>query len=407
VFAHPELATSTKIRILSLVARNLAELHMFNIVHADIKPANVLLGDEAAEVVHLADFGLSSILSADVVLAESSLRQTKLTNGTPLYCAPEMLVNPFDSTFNETVAKPSRKTDIYVFGLLCWQVLAQTAPFMGVRSAAALCAQVHSGTRPPLNLLPLDTPSEVVSLITACWAKDRSRRPTAETCAAILQTHNSLVNDIPYGSFLWHSDSGGGDERWAALRDFELAVCHYFNRQGVNMCSVGRAQDRILCLTPAVVATSRSGGMAVEIVVSSSTEGAGEGGDGYSSEGEGDFQLAARYTHVIVLGDASLEDPVLVRRLRRVRRSLKGSKVFVLQASEGSLALQGLRDLGIAPSRVVNVSFLVGMFASQADGGEEDDSGLRSQLLRETLNPLLNYTASRMAVVSVQRDSFC
>ena len=97
-----------------------------------------------------------------------------------------MLVNPFNESFDESVAKASRKTDMYAFALLAWRVLSLHEPFDTVRTEGALCAQVHQGIRPVLQLLPADTPAAVVNMISACWDKERSVRKLAVECVCTL-----------------------------------------------------------------------------------------------------------------------------------------------------------------------------------------------------------------------------
>jgi serine/threonine protein kinase len=63
--------------------------------------------------------------------------------GTPLYCAPEMLTNPYADEVNYQVAKPSRKTDMYAYGVLAWEVVTQKKPFADIGSEIILCAKVH------------------------------------------------------------------------------------------------------------------------------------------------------------------------------------------------------------------------------------------------------------------------
>jgi serine/threonine protein kinase len=71
------------------------------------------------------------------------LQLTAHARGTPLYSAPEMLINPYSETNLGEVAKPSRKTDIYAFAVLAWEVMTQKQPFEGVQSQTMLCAKVH------------------------------------------------------------------------------------------------------------------------------------------------------------------------------------------------------------------------------------------------------------------------
>jgi serine/threonine protein kinase len=133
-----------KLYILQEVALGLAELHQAGIVHGDIKPANILL-DSRTNVypkIRFADFGLSHIRDAFADLLSSttalSMQQTRDTRGTPVYCAPEMFANPYTDrqvagnvgadeggdpqwagAHLRMVAKPSRKTDMYVAVWTC------------------------------------------------------------------------------------------------------------------------------------------------------------------------------------------------------------------------------------------------------------------------------------------------
>ncbi len=72
-----------KLRLLTAIARGLAELHTAGIVHGDIKPANVLLSsqDPTSAEVRLADFGLAAVKDRNSLI-DSSLTETAHARGT-------------------------------------------------------------------------------------------------------------------------------------------------------------------------------------------------------------------------------------------------------------------------------------------------------------------------------------
>lgn len=175
-----------KINILFQIARSVAELHAVGIVHADIKPENVLLNGDWPATVRLADFGFSNFNDLKS-LGGTSLAKSKSFRGTPLYSAPEMLINPYTNAVDGKVAKASRKTDVYAFAMLTWELLAEGDLYPDVFSEPALCSRVHQGARPPLSQLPPETPWDIKYMLKACWSANRSKRLSAIECMAILQ----------------------------------------------------------------------------------------------------------------------------------------------------------------------------------------------------------------------------
>ena len=133
-----------KIDMLFQIARGLAELHTVGIIHADIKPDNVLLDGSWPPKVRLADFGFSMFCN-NKELSSTTLAKTSSFCGTPLYSAPEMMINPYKPAADGKYAKPSRKTDIYAFAILAYELLSQAEVFADVHSEAVLCARIHKG----------------------------------------------------------------------------------------------------------------------------------------------------------------------------------------------------------------------------------------------------------------------
>ena len=187
------LSMMEKLQLLTQIVSSLAELHAVGITHGDLKPANFLLLDDHSLAVRIADFGMSDAKQAlDGTLGQSALHRTGGTKGTPVYCAPEMLV----SDDNNSVMRHSRSTDIYAFAIILWQIFCQLRPFDHISNAATLGIKVCvQGERPPLTELPADTPAPVIAIMQQCWAGDRTQRLSAARCLLVLAKELDMLEE--------------------------------------------------------------------------------------------------------------------------------------------------------------------------------------------------------------------
>lgn len=140
------------VRILRAVAAGLDELHRHDIVHGDVKPSNVLLGE--GDQVKLTDVGMTNGSSQQL-----SIR------GTPAFQAPERIVSG---------QGPSKPADLYSFGVTAYQLLTGRLPFLGATSEV-LTRAVSANAPAPSEVRP-DLPSSFDAILSRALSKDPERR---------------------------------------------------------------------------------------------------------------------------------------------------------------------------------------------------------------------------------------
>ena len=110
----PALELWEKVNILLQVAEGLQYAHDRGVVHRDIKPANVMLLEGG--VVKVLDFGIARLTDPEMT---QHMTATGLVQGTFGYLAPEQLEG----------AKGDPVSDIFSFGVVCYETLTGVQPF--------------------------------------------------------------------------------------------------------------------------------------------------------------------------------------------------------------------------------------------------------------------------------------
>ncbi|MGA7054727.1 MAG: serine/threonine-protein kinase, partial [Mycobacterium sp.] len=166
------------VAIVSAVADALDYAHSRGLLHRDVKPANILLGDNSfRRRILLADFGIARELGQI-----SGLTATNMLVGTTAYCAPEQLQG----------ADLDGRADQYALGCTAFNLLTGSAPFQ--HSNPAVVITQHLSAPPPRISERRPELADLDGAIAKALAKSPSDRYA--TCADFAATLGSQLNTV-------------------------------------------------------------------------------------------------------------------------------------------------------------------------------------------------------------------
>jgi tetratricopeptide (TPR) repeat protein len=160
--SHQRLAPVHAARLVGQIAAALDAAHARDLVHRDVKPANVLVtGSYPDEHLYLTDFGLTKRITE----VGGGMTATGGFVGTLDYIAPEQVSgNPIDG-----------RADVYALGCVLYQLLTGVVPFPRDQEVAKIFA--HMSTAPPApSLIVPETPPELDAVVMRAMAKDAADR---------------------------------------------------------------------------------------------------------------------------------------------------------------------------------------------------------------------------------------
>jgi serine/threonine protein kinase/Tfp pilus assembly protein PilF len=152
------------------IAEALAEAHSRNIVHCDIKPANVMI--TRGGHVKLMDFGLARRIQLPALSPDDATMGPLMgagAMGTPAYMAPEQARGE----------SPDARTDVFALGIVGFEMLTGIHPFRRNNAAETVSAILFQNTPSLSDYLPSASP-----VLTHILARMLAKNPSARYASA-------------------------------------------------------------------------------------------------------------------------------------------------------------------------------------------------------------------------------
>jgi serine/threonine-protein kinase len=162
------LSVEMSFNVLIQAMRALRASHRCAIVHRDVKPENILVGEEGR--VKLMDFGIARTMSSTLTASGEFL-------GSPAYSAPELLKGD----------EPTPSSDRFAFAATAFEVLTGRLPHPGPNVAAVITHVLHE---PPA--IPPEMGVELAAIFRRGLAFDPEDRPQT-----LVEFVGSLINSFP------------------------------------------------------------------------------------------------------------------------------------------------------------------------------------------------------------------
>jgi len=162
---EPALSFGESLDVMLQVSSGLAAAHDKGIVHRDMKPENIFLGQKYGRpLVKILDFGIAKVSGAE---GNRSLTRTGTIFGTPHYMSPEQALG-------KTL---DHRADIYSVGVIMYELFTGKVPFEAESFMGILTKHITTQPMPPRQAAPeRDIAPAVEAIILRALAKEPDER---------------------------------------------------------------------------------------------------------------------------------------------------------------------------------------------------------------------------------------
>jgi serine/threonine-protein kinase len=205
---HGPLPASRAVHLLRQVCAALREAHAIQLIHRDVKPANIIVGERGGvpDVVKLLDFGIVRPIGLDSS-AETLTTGGRLV-GTPAYMSPEQIRGD---------AGVDARSDIYSLGAVGYLLVTGRAPFVRDSPILTLAAHLNEPLVPPGTLQPV--PDDLENVLVRCLEKSPQSRfaDVGLLDEALAACKGAGVWSDAEAARWWHTHAASDERRSAAV----------------------------------------------------------------------------------------------------------------------------------------------------------------------------------------------
>jgi len=156
---NPKMPLERVLKFSQQIAEALAAAHAEGVVHRDLKPQNLLIGND--DQVFVCDFGLAKSFEESAI----GMTRTGAFLGTPRYMSPE-----------QVEGKPAdQRADLYAFGLILYEMVTGDVPFTGESTLKVMYQRIQEKPKSP-KLINAALPNWLVRVIMRCLERDPADR---------------------------------------------------------------------------------------------------------------------------------------------------------------------------------------------------------------------------------------